>query len=29
MSSVAHVEENMALTEIEPVATESFGKIWS
>ena len=29
MSSLAHVGENMALTEIEPVATESFGKIWS
>lgn len=29
MSSVAHVEENLKLTEIEPVGTESFGKIWA
>jgi aryl-alcohol dehydrogenase-like predicted oxidoreductase len=29
MSSVEHVEENLALTEVEPVGTESFGKLWS
>jgi aryl-alcohol dehydrogenase-like predicted oxidoreductase len=29
MSNVAHVEENLALTEVEPVGTESFGRMWS
>ena len=29
MSNVKHVEENLALTEVEPVGTESFGKLWS
>jgi aryl-alcohol dehydrogenase-like predicted oxidoreductase len=29
MSSVAHVEENLKLTEVEPVGTESFGKMWA
>jgi len=29
MSSVEHVEENLALTEVEPVGTESFGKMWT
>jgi aryl-alcohol dehydrogenase-like predicted oxidoreductase len=28
MSTVAHVEENLALTEIEPVGTESFGQMF-
>jgi len=29
MSSVAHVEENLKLTEVEPINSESFGKIWT
>ena len=29
MSSVAHVEENLKLTEVEPVGTESFGQMWA
>jgi aryl-alcohol dehydrogenase-like predicted oxidoreductase len=29
MSSVAHVEENLKLTEVEPLGTESFGKMWA
>ena len=29
MSNVAHVEENLALIEVEPVAPESFGHIWT
>jgi aryl-alcohol dehydrogenase-like predicted oxidoreductase len=29
MSSVAHVEENLALTEVEPVGTESFGQMFT
>jgi aryl-alcohol dehydrogenase-like predicted oxidoreductase len=29
MSSVAHVEENLALTKVEPVGAESFGKLWA
>ena len=29
MSSVAHVEENLKLTEVAPVGTESFGKMWA
>jgi aryl-alcohol dehydrogenase-like predicted oxidoreductase len=29
MSSVAHVEENLKLTEIEPVGAESFGQMFS
>ena len=29
MSSVKHVEENLALAAVEPVGTESFGKLWS
>jgi aryl-alcohol dehydrogenase-like predicted oxidoreductase len=29
MSSVEHVEENLKLTEVEPVSTESFGKMWA
>jgi aryl-alcohol dehydrogenase-like predicted oxidoreductase len=29
MSNVAHVEENLALTEVEPIGTESFGKLWT
>ena len=29
MSSVKHVEENLTLTEVEPVGAESFGKLWS
>jgi aryl-alcohol dehydrogenase-like predicted oxidoreductase len=28
MSNVAHVEENLALTEVEPVGTESFGRMF-
>lgn len=28
MSNVAHVEENLALTEVEPVSTESFGRMF-
>jgi len=28
MSSVAHVEENLKLTQVEPVGPESFGKMW-
>lgn len=28
MSSVAHVEENLKLTEVAPVGAESFGKMW-
>ncbi|HET7286463.1 MAG TPA: aldo/keto reductase, partial [Pyrinomonadaceae bacterium] len=28
MSSVEHVEENLKLIEVEPVSTESFGKMW-
>ena len=28
MSSVAHVEENLQLTEVEPVGTESFGRLF-
>jgi aryl-alcohol dehydrogenase-like predicted oxidoreductase len=29
MSSVAHVEENLSLIEVEPLGTESFGKLWT
>ena len=29
MSNVAHVDENLKLTEVEPVGTESFGKMWA
>jgi aryl-alcohol dehydrogenase-like predicted oxidoreductase len=29
MSNVEHVEENLKLTEVEPVGTESFGKMWA
>jgi len=28
MSNVAHVEENLKLTEVEPVGAEGFGKMW-
>ena len=29
MSSIAHVEENLKLTEVEPVSPNTFGQIWT